>query len=672
MPQMLTRFFIGLLTIGLLVNCTSHQNKVSPVIDKGVLNLTKYPLDKHTIYSLKGEWKFYPSQFLISDSISQSLTYLKVPGSWNEALPETSFFTKGTGYGTYALRVWLPKKAPRLAINYMTVSTAMEIWLNGKKIAAAGKPGKTEVTSIPEFSTGHVSFDADTDTLDIFVHISNFHYIKGGLWDTFSLGSEDAISTHTFYEGIKDFFLIGALLLISLYFITMYFVSSFLDTPLYFGFVAILMVIRIFFTGNYYYTLFLNLPFESVIRIEFLSFYWCIPAFTMFSRRLFPLQISLRVTYQVLLISSVFTFLVLFLPTRFISYTAIPFQIFLIFYLCVGFYYYMKAFREKQDGSTLFLVGFIVLFLVVVNDILYSNNLIYTANLFYAGIIVFIFALAMAISKIFVSAFIRLEFSNRELIKKAEEIENKNQQLVQLNEELDAFVYRTSHDLRSPISSLLGLIELGKYSTSIEELKTYAGMGIKSLRRMDKIINDIISFSKNTHLNISSAEIQFAAIIEDVFEYYSSPDNRRVIQKSYSVEQDCPLYSDTTRLTYILGSLVSNATQYADFQKAEPFVKIKIHVSKNIATIECEDNGQGIETDAINKVFDMFYRGSESSTGAGLGLYIVKETIKKMNGSITLQSEFGQGTLIKVMIPNMTYKISLERKNNKDKIPTPL
>jgi len=99
-------------------------------------------------------------------------------------------------------------------------------------------------------------------------------------------------------------------------------------------------------------------------------------------------------------------------------------------------------------------------------------------------------------------------------------------------------------------------------------------------------------------------------------------------------------------------NLISNAIKYHTLEKDNPFLKITIRTSETGAIIEIEDNGSGIEASYHQKIFEMFFRASEKSFGSGLGLYIVKQVVDRLNGKIELKSALNQGTLFKIALPN--------------------
>jgi signal transduction histidine kinase/ligand-binding sensor domain-containing protein len=231
-------------------------------------------------------------------------------------------------------------------------------------------------------------------------------------------------------------------------------------------------------------------------------------------------------------------------------------------------------------------------------------------------------------------------------------VEKRNAELRKLNSELDRFVYSTSHDLRAPLSSILGLINLSRMEQGNREL--YLSMIEKSIHKLDEFIKEIIDYSRNARLEVHATEINFEEMVNSIVEDLVFMESTITIKKNIHITGNVPFNSDKTRVKIILSNLISNAIKYCDTTKAEPRVNINITHNSQQADIVISDNGIGIPPDQHADIFKMFYRGSELSKGSGLGLYIVKETIEKLGGTITVESEVGRGTSFEVKIPQLT------------------
>jgi signal transduction histidine kinase len=231
----------------------------------------------------------------------------------------------------------------------------------------------------------------------------------------------------------------------------------------------------------------------------------------------------------------------------------------------------------------------------------------------------------------------------------------QNNQLTKINKELDRFVYSASHDLRAPLKSILGLVRLAKVDCkegNVELLQECLMMIEQSIFKLDTTIKEIINYSRNTRTEIYKENIQLKILMDEVFENLQYIEGTEKIEKEIIIDETIPLISDPDRLKIIFNNIISNAIKYHDKEKKRSFISVKIKVSKTKAIIEIKDNGIGIENEYISNIFNMFYRGTEKSEGSGLGLYIVKETLEKLRGTIQVSSEIHKGTLFTVEIPN--------------------
>lgn len=243
-----------------------------------------------------------------------------------------------------------------------------------------------------------------------------------------------------------------------------------------------------------------------------------------------------------------------------------------------------------------------------------------------------------------------LDISDR--IQYEESLKNKNEQLAKVNAQMEKFLYSTSHDLRSPLTSILGLINLLRFEIKDKNHLEYISKIEESTQRLDKIIRDVVSFSKTTYLRVQSEKIDFESQSWKVINTYRQYLNDKRIHFDVEVTEKHPYYSDHERIEIILGCLIQNAIYFTDVNKLRPFVRINICTSADEALVEIIDNGIGIGRQHLDQIFNMFYKASLQSTGAGLGLYIVKEGVEQLRGTVEVESEIGFGSVFKLRLPN--------------------
>ncbi|QBZ97454.1 sensor histidine kinase [Flavobacterium sangjuense] len=237
----------------------------------------------------------------------------------------------------------------------------------------------------------------------------------------------------------------------------------------------------------------------------------------------------------------------------------------------------------------------------------------------------------------------------KKLVQSKKEIESKNNDLTIVNKELDRFVYSASHDLRSPISSLKGLVDILKTEDDPEEIKNYLNLMHTVLNKQDQFIRDIIDYSRNKRTKNTLESVSLIEIVDDAVAtlQYIEDVKKIAIEKHLSVDK---IYSDNLRLRIIINNLLSNAIKYSDFSKEKPYISIITHKSDKMFIIEVEDNGIGISKDIQSRIFDMFFVTNKNK-GTGLGLYIVKESVEMMNGTISVESEIKIGSKFIITLP---------------------
>ncbi len=236
-----------------------------------------------------------------------------------------------------------------------------------------------------------------------------------------------------------------------------------------------------------------------------------------------------------------------------------------------------------------------------------------------------------------------------------ERIKKQNRMLEKTNLELDNFVYSASHDIRSPLTSILGLINISSKTNDKAEINECLHLMKSRVHRLDEFIEDILDFSKNIHVDIKLREINLNFFIDEILKGQDFGDSFEKLEVKLLLSSDFEVISDPLRLKIILKNLISNSCKFSNPRNESSWLSISaLRVDGNFQLI-IEDNGEGIRDELQDKVFDMFYRASEKSKGSGLGLYIVKEMIEKLNGTIKLNSIYGKGSQFIIELPDHNY-----------------
>jgi signal transduction histidine kinase len=240
-----------------------------------------------------------------------------------------------------------------------------------------------------------------------------------------------------------------------------------------------------------------------------------------------------------------------------------------------------------------------------------------------------------------------------EKLKKEAEVilKRRNEELLKVNTELDNFVYSVSHNLRGPLMSVVGLLNVAKSLTKDDEMDGLHCMMRSCLSKLDDTLKDIVEFSRNSRNDITRDEINWEAILERSCAgvEYLYPSGQLI--RSQALQTEVTFFTDIKRLEVILDNLLENAVRYRT--KTGPLhISIDVRTSDESAVIILKDNGIGIGKDILPNIYTMFYRGTEESQGSGLGLYIVKEIVDKLKGTIIITSVAGEGTTVALTLPN--------------------
>ncbi len=228
----------------------------------------------------------------------------------------------------------------------------------------------------------------------------------------------------------------------------------------------------------------------------------------------------------------------------------------------------------------------------------------------------------------------------------------KNKELQKINEELNRFIYSASHDLKAPILSIKGLLNVARLEGINRDPDKYFSMISNSINQLEIFIENIISYYKNVRVPSTYTEINFEKVLKETIKSYNNYYNAPSIEFITHIDAKETFITDEFRIRVIINNLLSNAIKYQKHAEEHKFIRVNVLVENKTATIEIEDNGIGIEEQDLNDIYKMFYRATTQNSGSGIGLYIVQEAVLKVNGEISVTSEKNKGTKFTVKIPN--------------------
>ena len=337
---------------------------------------------------------------------------------------------------------------------------------------------------------------------------------------------------------------------------------------------------------------------------------------------------------------------------------------FIYVYVCgiVSWYKGYSTARFYVLAFTMFFCGFTVYTLQHFNIITPQPITVYS---FYFGVLCEMLLLSLALADRIKMLIQYKEIAQRDIIGKLQENDWLKDQLnkelerkvLERTREFDHFVYRSSHDIKGPLKSIIGLTSVGLKDVNDVVARKYFEHILKSSKRLDSAMDHLSKLMELRESEFKISKIDFLIIIKEVYSSFLQAPGQKRVNLKINYHSDIDFYSDEKLIYSIFYNLIENAIKFRDDKKKDPYLEISIKVRKSFAYIVLKDNGLGIDSVSQDKVFDMFYKINPDSPGPGLGLYMIKISIDRLDGTIRVSSKEGQGTTMKLALKN-----SLEEK----------
>ncbi|HEV8513460.1 MAG TPA: HAMP domain-containing sensor histidine kinase, partial [Cyclobacteriaceae bacterium] len=231
-----------------------------------------------------------------------------------------------------------------------------------------------------------------------------------------------------------------------------------------------------------------------------------------------------------------------------------------------------------------------------------------------------------------------------------EKVKIRTAELKEAYNELDTFFYRSSHDFRRPLTTFMGLAEVAKVTLKDPSALELFEKVNETARNLDKMLVKLQSVSAVGTQELIYTEILLDQILQIELDNFHEEIIRRSIKVLTEIKLKQPFISYPVLIKFIIQNLLENSIAFCGVES--PFIKFRAYQVANETVLEVSDNGQGIESTYLNRIFEMYFRANERSRGNGLGLYIVKKMVDKLNGRIELKTELGIGTTVWVYLPN--------------------
>lgn len=438
----------------------------------GSLDLNGWDPETQGTVVLDGEWRFFWKKLIdpqkeVSDQNETSDGVANLPCIWNSTVIKGKKLGP-EGYATYILIIHHNLAGKELGFSIREMSSAYRLYADGQLVCANGNVGTSLKEETPEYRPVISSYTPAENTTRLVLHVSNHSLKEGGPFKKIVMGNFQALSKNGLHRKIIDLVLIGLILSMGLYHLSLFILFGRFRSPFYFGLFCLIISLRTALTNDrVFHTVFPGLSWETLIAVEYLTFYLAVPAFLFYFRSLYPNELSKKICNAVLFICLIFSLVVIFSKPMVFSYTLQFFQAFTIMIGVYIIYALIQALRNKRLGSMVVVFGFVVFFITVIYDILGANYIIQSDFSIHIGLFIFIFSQAYILSLRFSATMNRVE-------RQKNEIEESHQQFK-----------------NSRIALILGLAKLAEYrdedtGSHLERIREYTRSIAQELAKNEK------------------------------------------------------------------------------------------------------------------------------------------------------------------------------------------
>lgn len=433
MKKTLTQIFNAFCRTTLVLGCVGFFSGCDapsrPLARAGQLDLSQWEFALRGPVALSGEYEFYwqqhlPPDFFLNTAPPTPTGIIHVPGVWNDYQHHGQRLP-GEGYATYRLRIQL-KEAQPLALKFLDMATAFTVYVNGMPLLYSGQAGTVRERTSPRYFPQVVEFTPVTRELELILHVSNFHHKKGGPWEIIELGLARDLHHARSHALQLDIFLFGCIVIMGLYHLGLFAVRTDVRAPLFFGVFCLLLAVRLsVISERLALQFFPNLPWELLGKIEYLVYYLAPPTGAALLYALYQEDFSRRILRLMQSISAVFCLIVLLTPVRVFSYTVATHHAYTVLCSIYGVIVIMLAAQRGREGARFHFIGFSILCLTIINDILQYFQVLATPLLLPFGLLAFILSQAVVLAMQFSHAFRTIDWQRGELEKAIRQYERE-------------------------------------------------------------------------------------------------------------------------------------------------------------------------------------------------------------------------------------------------------
>jgi signal transduction histidine kinase len=628
---------------------------LSAQVTRAQVDLSHYNFDESPPYYLDGTWGFYWNKLFEPSSLDSSLRKeIRVPGSWHRQGDYSPL-----GYATYAIRVQLPKDQTGLAIYFPVINSSANIWINGVLSERSGKVGITPDSYEPRLLSIFVSLPEKVQDIEIVVQVANFNYFSGGIAGSVELGkASEIVDAINRTNGIENFFA-GSLIAMFLYQLILYLLFHRGKPYLWLALICLGVALRamIVHGGSFLLpNLFPEVGWEVWEKLEFGSVYAIVALFPLYVFHLFREYAPVKPIYFFCAVGAVLCSVVLFTPQHVYGKLLEICHAGLLLSFVYAVYSIGRAWKAGNSDARIILLGVLTSFPFILGEIM-QNSRVFLVEIHFMymvemGVLIFLLFQVYLLAHHYAKSYSNLEHMNQNLERLVEE---RSGELISANAVKDRLLSVMSHDIKSPLNSLRGILEVyNQGAISQNEFSEYAKHIEKDLNKTSILVENILYWTasqiKGIQITIDSFSIWH--LVEENVTLFKTVANHKKVDIKNAVSHELMIKADKNILNMVVRNLLSNAIK---FSYENGIITISDKIDEGKLMILVTDEGVGMEQDTVDILFApelvVSAAGTGNEKGTGLGLALCKKYLEKTGGSLMVESKKGKGSVFTIILP---------------------
>jgi two-component system LytT family sensor kinase len=583
-------------------------NRIQPHADNGIFDLTGWNFKTIGCIKLRGKWEFYWNRLLCPDDFSKNSpksNTVQVPSLWRNMLIDGRRLPD-EGCATYRLLIKTDRIPENLALNLKFFISSCKVWVDNKAVYKAGRVASTASDNEAGFNPQIVSINPAGSQFYLTIQISNFGYANGGFISDVELGSTLMLVNKKNTGAYKDMFLFGSILIMGLYYITLFILRRKELYTLYFSIICILLSLRILLMGEMLLYNFLpDIPLFIFLKISSSTLSLVLPFFALYIRSFFPKDTPLWFVRLSEVIGFSFTAITIMVPEKVNSLFLLPFQICSVFIVIIILFILAKAVLLRRDAARVFLAATGLIALIILNDILNGYGVIKTGYFIPLGLFLFIFVQSFMLSRKFIiqeEMLVRSELRMLQAQIKPHFLFNALNTIISVS--------RSSSE--KAVELLLCLSDYLRCGFSFKNDEEFVDFETEILHVKSYLAIEMARFSNK--LNV-------------------------VFDIDGNIKARVP--------PYIIQPIVENAVRHGILPlKNGGTIKLSARLMDKMLSVTVEDDGVGMTEEKLASVL----KGTDKNLG--IGLINIRNRIQKIYGrKIEIRSAEKQGTFVRITIP---------------------